>query len=90
MKQFNGSMDQEYTLSNKLAVVAQTWSKCGEDVNLRIATAMRLRNMDRHEDAMSTVDSIDMNSGIIYKLQYKKCNRVVEEQEDDLWGDDWF
>ncbi len=90
MKKFNGSMDQEYTLSNKLAVVAQTWSKCGEDVNLRIATAMRLRNMDRHDDAMSTVDSIDMSSGIIYKLQYKRCNQVVEEQEDDLWGDDWF
>ena len=59
-KRFKGMMDDEYILTNKLAVVAQTWSKCGEDVNLRIATAMRLRNMDRHEDALSTVDSVDL------------------------------
>ncbi len=90
-KSFRGSMDQEYTLSNRLAVVAQTWSKCGEDVNLRIATAMRVRNTDRYDDAMSTVDSIDMNAGIVYQLQYRKCNHVAEEPaDDDLWGDDWF
>lgn len=90
-KRFRGSMDDEYTLTNTLAVMAQTWSKCGEDVNLRIATAMRVRNTDRRDDAMSTVNSIDMNAGIVYKLQYKKCRKVVEEQEDDdLWGDDWL
>ena len=89
-KDFRGSLDQEYTLTNRLALTALTWSKCGEDVNLRIATAMRLRNMDRREDAMSTVDSVDMNAGLIYKLQFRRCNQVVEEEEDDLWGDDWF
>ena len=89
-KDFRGSLDQEYTLTNRLALTALTWSKCGEDVNLRIATAMRLRNMDRREDAMSTVDSVDMNAGLIYKLQFRRCNQVVEEPEDDLWGDDWF
>lgn len=89
-KQFRGVMDDEYVLQNKLAIIAQTWSKCGEDVNLRIATAMRLRNMNRNEDALSTVDSVDLTSGLLYKLQYKKCNQnVVEDEDDDFWGSDW-
>jgi hypothetical protein len=89
-KSFRGGIDDEYTVNSKIAVVANVWSKCGDDVNLRIATSMRLRNMNRSEDAMSTVDSADINAGIVYQLQYKKCGAQAEE-EDDLWGDDdWF
>lgn len=88
MKTFRGGLDDEYVLQNKLALVANSWSKCGDDVNLRIATSMRLRNSNRHEDAMSTLDSIDLNAGIVYKLQYKKCKQTPVEEEDD-WGDDW-
>lgn len=90
-KSFRGGMDDDYVMSKNLVLVADSWSKCGEDVNLRIATSMRVRNMNRNEDAMATVDSIDMKSGIIYKLQYRKCNTVVEDEEDDdLWGEDFF
>lgn len=91
-KRFRGGMDDDYMISEKLVILADSWSKCGEDVNLRIATSMRLRNTDRREDAMATVDSIDMKSGILYKLQYRKCKQKVEEDDldDDLWGDDFF
>ena len=86
-----GLVDEDYTISNKLAVIASSWSKCGEDVNLRINSSMRLRNMNRHEDAMSTLDSIDLKAGIVYKLQFRKCHQVAEEpaDDDDFWGDDW-
>ena len=89
MKKFFGGLDSEYTLSNTLALVSESWSKCGEDVNLRIATAMRVRNLNRVEDSLSTVDSVDMNAGIVYKLQYRKCRKVIEEEleEEELWGE---
>jgi hypothetical protein len=46
--------------------------------------------MNRSEDALSTVDSVDLTSGLLYKLQYKKCNQhVAEDEDDDLWGSDW-
>lgn len=90
-KTFMGSMDDEYLLSNKLAVVANVWSKCGEDVNLRINSSMRLLNRNRRDDAMSTLDSTDISSGIVYKLQYKPCHQTGGgQQDDDDWGDDWF
>lgn len=87
-KSFRGHTDNDYTLTNKLGLVAQTWSKCGEDVNLRVNASMRLLNRNRHEDAMSTVDSADFNAGIIYKVQYRKCHDNGGGQDDE-W-DDWF
>jgi hypothetical protein len=90
MKTFSGQADDDFTLSNILHVVGNVWSECGEDVNLRIATSMRLMNRNRNEDAMSTIDSVDISSGIVYKLQYKTCFQTPVE-DDSSWGDDdWF
>lgn len=87
-KTFRGQLDSDYILSNTLHVVGNVWSECGEDVNLRISSSMRLMNRNRLEDAISTVDSVDLNSGIVYKLQYRPC--TASNQSDDFWGDDWF
>lgn len=90
-KTFRGALDDDYILSNTLHVVGNVWSECGEDVNLRISSSMRLMNRNRYDDAMSTVDSVDLNSGIVYKLQYKPCNQAPVQDDDDFWGDDdWF
>lgn len=91
-KTFMGMLDQEYLLSNKIGLVANVWSRCGEDVNLRVSTSMRLLNRSRVEDALSTVDSADMTAGIVYKLQYKRCNQVGSTPADDFeddWGSNW-
>lgn len=89
-KTFRGGLDEDYVLDKKLVLVGQSFSKCGDDVNLRISTSMRLKNFNRKEDAISTLDSIDLNAGIVYKLQYKKCKQTAtDDDEDENWGDDW-
>ncbi|GAB4013542.1 MAG: DUF4360 domain-containing protein [Bdellovibrio sp.] len=74
LKTFNGFTDEDYTISNTLGVTALVWSACGADVNLRVNTSMLVKTNRMREDALATVDSADFDAGIIYKLQWKRCN----------------
>jgi hypothetical protein len=69
---FHGVRDQDYLFSNKLGLAAQVWSPCGADVNLRVNAAMMVRN-PTWQDALATVDSADVNAGIIYQIQTRRC-----------------
>ncbi len=70
---FLGEVDDEYFVSNKLAAEAVVWSGCGQDVNLRVNTAVRVRtNMYGHQ-ALASLDSIDVSSGLIYHVQWRTC-----------------
>jgi len=71
-KTFYGPEDSDYLLSNKLGVESTVWSRCGEDVNLRTNTSMRVSS-PRGREAMATVDSQDVNAAIIYRLSWKRC-----------------
>lgn len=72
VRDFRGRQDSDYTINNKLAVQSLVWSACGASVNLRVNASMMLRNSS-YQDAMATVDSVDMNAGIIYQLQWRRC-----------------
>ena len=72
VKDFRGVQNTDYTFSNTLGVAANVWSPCGADVNLRVNANMMLTNSG-YEDAMATVDSTDINAGIIYQLQFRRC-----------------
>ncbi len=72
-KTFNGALDSDFYVSNKLAATALTWSPCGADVNLRINTSMRVRTNPRGDQAISSIDSIDMSAGLVYLLQFRTC-----------------
>lgn len=69
---FRGRMDQDYTFNNQLGIQAMVWSPCGADVNLRVNAGMMIRN-NSYQDAMATVDSADMNAGIVYQVQMRRC-----------------
>lgn len=73
-KRFRGSQDTDYLFSNDITAQAVVWSACGADVNLRVNASMLLKNGDRYDDALATVDSADVSSGIIYQLQWKRCH----------------
>lgn len=73
-KSFRGGFDDEFTFTNKLAAYALVWSKCGADVNLRVNSSMLLKTNNNYDDAMASVDSVDVDSGIIYHIQWKRCN----------------
>jgi len=72
-RNFVGRTDQDYLFTNTLGVAALVWSRCGDDVNLRINSSMLVRTNSRREDALATVDSVDLSAGIIYKLQWRRC-----------------
>jgi hypothetical protein len=72
VKDFRGVQNTDYTFSNTLGVAANVWSPCGADVNLRVNANMMLTNSG-FEDAMATVDSTDINAGIIYQIQSRHC-----------------
>lgn len=72
-RQFQGRTEQEYLFNNTLGVQATVWSPCGADTNLRVNASMMVRNTNRQLDALATVDSADINAGIIYQLQWRRC-----------------
>ncbi|MDC0254989.1 DUF4360 domain-containing protein [Bacteriovoracales bacterium] len=73
-RNFPGGFDDEYTFTDNLQAAAVTWSACGRDVNLRINSSMMARSNQDMEDALGTVDSIDVESGLKYHLKWKRCN----------------
>lgn len=71
---FSGPTDSDFTFTNNLQATALVWSACGADVNLRVNSSMTLQTNNRGDQAMSSVDSMDISSGIVYHLQWKRCN----------------
>lgn len=71
-KTFNGSLDKDYLITNKLQASALVWSACGADVNLRTNSSIRVRTT-QNKEALATVDSEDIKAAIKYQLQWKKC-----------------
>lgn len=73
-KNFNGPYDDEYTLKSNLGLNAVVWSACGADVNLRVNTSMVAKSNRRMDTTLATVDSADFKAGLIYHLQWRRCN----------------
>jgi hypothetical protein len=71
-KDFNGPKNDDYLISNKLTQSAVVWSKCGEDINLRTNSSIRV-NTKQNKEALATVDTQDIKAAIVYKLSWKKC-----------------
>jgi hypothetical protein len=70
---FRGPLDTDYLINNELTVEAIAWSACGADVNLRTNSSLRVNTVSNRE-AMASIDSEDVNAGIIYQLQWRKCS----------------
>ena len=70
---FRGPLDEDYLINNNLTVEAVAWSGCGADVNLRTNSSMRAQTVSNRA-AMASIDSEDVNAGIIYHLQWRQCN----------------
>lgn len=73
-KNFTGPYDDEYTLKSNLGLSSVVWSACGADVNLRVNTSMVAKTNRRMDTTLATVDSADFKAGLIYHLQWRRCN----------------
>lgn len=69
---FRGALEEDYLINNELLAQAVVWSGCGADVNLRTNSSMRVSTVSNRE-AMSSIDSQDVNASIVYHLQWRKC-----------------
>jgi hypothetical protein len=70
---FTGPTAQDYFLNNTLAASAVVWSPCGAEVLLRTNTSIVTKTNRWREQAMSTVDSIDIAAGVRYLFQWQRC-----------------
>jgi hypothetical protein len=64
--------EREYLLSNDLRLAGISWSRCGEDVNMRVNSSVKARSFSG-SDTMISVDSADVRAGIIYHLEWRRC-----------------
>jgi hypothetical protein len=62
---------RDYLERDSLLLISNNWSRCGEDVNMRINS--RIRTKSNHSSI--SVDSLDLKTGIIFKIQYRRCSR---------------
>jgi hypothetical protein len=73
-KNFRGPANSDYLTTDTLGLEAVVWSACGADTILRANTTMLVRTNSRGQQAMATVDSADVQAGLVYHLQWRRCN----------------
>lgn len=72
-RQFNGPLNDTYTVTDDLMATSLIWTPCGASVNLRVNASMMSMSNSRNEQTIGTVDSADISSGLIYHLQWRRC-----------------
>ena len=73
-KTFSGPQSSDYLKSDRLGMEAIVWTGCGADTILRTSTTLLVRSNSRRQQALATVDSMDVQSGLTYHLQWRRCN----------------
>lgn len=74
IRSFRGPVQDNYLITNNLVAEALVWSACGANTNLRVNSSMMVRTNAAKEQALSTVDSADVNAGIVYHIQWRRCS----------------
>tara|TARA_B100000749_G_scaffold280899_1_gene281147 strand:- start:246158 stop:246760 length:603 start_codon:yes stop_codon:yes gene_type:complete len=72
-KTFRGPKDDEYLVENNLIASSLVWSACGANTILRANTSMMGRTNRHKDELLATVDSVDVEAGLIYHLQWRRC-----------------
>jgi Domain of unknown function (DUF4360) len=74
-QKFKGPISDNYLISSELIGQTTIWSPCGKDVILRANAGMFVKTTPFLAEAMSTLDSMDIKSGIQYHLKWASCSR---------------
>jgi len=62
----------EFLIHNELLAEGIVWTGCGADVILRTNSSMTVRSP--REYASTSIDSVDVDSGLIYHFQWMTCD----------------
>lgn len=71
---YSGPMNENYTQSNGILASALVWTPCGASVTLRVNSSIMSQANAQMEETMMTVDSADITAGLIYHIQWRRCN----------------
>jgi hypothetical protein len=72
-KNFVGPQDSDFLISHTLAAEALVWSRCGEDVIMRVNSSVLARTNRNLDDVLMSVDSTDVRSSLVYHVQWRRC-----------------
>ncbi len=73
-KTFGGGTNQNYSVTNDLVSTTLTYSPCGRQVMLEANVSMRAMANSAMQQTMASVDSVDVTAGLLYKVQWRRCN----------------
>lgn len=76
-REFQGPMNDNYTFRNEIRAELDVWSACGGTLNLRTQSSM-IAEAPAGGQAQGSIDSMDIQSGIIYSFQFRRCNTTPE------------
>lgn len=69
-----GPTNDNFAFSDTLQAHTLVWSACGAQTNLRVNTSMMAQSNRYMEQTLGMVDSADISSGLIYHIQWRRCN----------------
>lgn len=72
-KSFRGPYSSDYLTTDRLGLESVVWTGCGASTILRANTSILAQTNNRREQALATVDSADIQAGLVYHLQWKRC-----------------
>jgi hypothetical protein len=72
-RNFSGPVTSDFLVQNPLQISAIVWSPCGADTILRTNSSMSVQTNSMGQQAQSSIDSIDIQAGVIYQLQWRSC-----------------
>lgn len=71
---FTGPQNQEFTLTDELLARTIVWAPCGQSVTLRVNSAASVQTNQQYDPVISSLDSADVSTAVIYHLQWRRCN----------------
>ncbi|MFN3453856.1 MAG: DUF4360 domain-containing protein [Pseudobdellovibrio sp.] len=72
-QQFRGPQADAFSIRNNLIATNLIWSECSKDVIFSINAAATAMSNSRMEQTMMIVDSVDVQAGMLYHFQFRRC-----------------
>lgn len=73
-KLFTGPQNKDFTTTNGIIAESLVWTPCGASVNMRVNSSIMAQSNSRMDQTDIMVDSADITAGLVYHLQWRRCN----------------
>lgn len=70
-KRFDGQLEDSYFISDSIKELVL--SPCGKSIVLKADNTIEVHTNSNKEEAMTTLDTIDLLGGLIFNIQWKRC-----------------